>query len=65
MPARVIETTSLPEDLPPPNGMFGLFNDIIALNENLHCTVVMNHLRTCHGYAILKKMFQLEDGNVT
>jgi hypothetical protein len=47
----VMETASLPENLPPPN-----INDIIALDEHLNCTVVMNHLRTCHGYAVLQKI---------
>jgi hypothetical protein len=48
----VMETTSLSEDLPPLNN-----DDIVALNENLNRTVVMNRLRTCHEYAVLKKIF--------
>jgi hypothetical protein len=40
-------------------------DDIIALDENLNHTVVMNRLRTCQGYAVLKKYsLQVEDGDV-
>jgi hypothetical protein len=56
-----METTLLPEDLPPLN-----IDDIVALNENLNHTVVMNRLRTCHEYAVLQKYsLQVEDGDVT
>jgi hypothetical protein len=58
MPAII--SLALAEELPPPN-----VDDIIALDENLNHTVVMNRLRTCQGYAVLKKYsLQVEDGDV-
>jgi hypothetical protein len=54
----VIETIPLLEDLPPSsNGLFGLFDDIIGLEENLNCSVVTNHLRRCDGYGIVQEIF--------
>jgi hypothetical protein len=52
----MMETTNLLEDLPPSNGLFKLFDDIIGQDENLNCSVVMNHLRRCHGYGIVQKI---------
>jgi hypothetical protein len=42
--SSLMETIFLPEYLAPFNALFVLFDDIVGLEENLDCNVLMNRL---------------------
>jgi hypothetical protein len=46
---------SSPEDVPPFNALFVLFDDIDGLEENLDCSVLMNHLSRGMNIQLLKQ----------
>jgi hypothetical protein len=55
--SSVMETIFLPEHSAPFNGLFGQFNGIVGLEENLDCSVLMNCLRSCDEYPILQAIY--------
>jgi hypothetical protein len=61
-----MDTIFLPEDSTLINRMFGLFDDIIALEENSDCSVAMNNLKSCDEYQFLQQSsFEVEDCHIT
>ena len=53
--SSLIEMIFSPEDVPPFNELFVLFDDIVGLEENLDCSVLMNHLSRGMNIQFLKR----------
>jgi hypothetical protein len=64
--STLMQTIFLPEYLAPFNALFVLFDDIIGLEENLDCNMLMNCLIQGMNIQFLKRsLLQLQYDHVT
>jgi hypothetical protein len=64
--SSLMENVFLTEYLAPFKALFVLFNDIVGLEENLDCNVLMNHLIRGMDIQFLKQsLLQLQYDHIT